>query len=81
VVEVAVRDDDSAHRLTFPSPPPQCAPQKKSPADESRINQIQARLIPEDVKVQQRGAHLEQVIAESEWHGAKILCVLRGLCG
>lgn len=61
VVEVTVRDDDSADRFPVPTSLAKSMPQKSAPADEPRIQQVQSRTIAEDVEIQGSRPHLEHV--------------------
>lgn len=61
VIEVPVCDDDTADRLAIPTAISKCPPQKKTPTDKSGVQQIQPRVVAQDIEVEGRSPDLEKI--------------------
>lgn len=66
VIKVSVRDDNTSNRLTLPATSLKCAAQMKAPANESSVEQVQPRCVPQDVVVERWRPDLEN-IGMQEW--------------
>lgn len=61
MIQMSVRDDNSANWLALPSAAAKRPPQKEASANESRIEQIQARCVLQHVKIERGRPNLEYI--------------------
>ena len=61
VVEVSVREDNPANRLTLPAVAAECAAQEEASSNKSSVEQVQARCIAKDMKIERGCSDLEKI--------------------
>ncbi len=62
MIEMSVRQQNSTDRQCLPSTPAQSPPQRRPAADESRVDQVEAIRVAQDVEADKRGANLQYVV-------------------
>lgn len=65
MIEVPMGDDDSANRLVLPTTKTKGSGQQRAASDEASIDEIEALGIAENVEVDPKGAHLQEVVGHS----------------